>query len=215
MNSKVMALFALAWAASSLAAQEIPASRGLAFIDTSFENASPLWYDTAEDGTVRIHLIYDHEGDSPNRAAGHIHFKLEGEPGAKLTLEFLNLDNVWNGQPGSVARELRSMAISEDGRSWRSVRPEIIEERRVRLAVEMPGPVLFVARVEPYRLSDLERLLEEIRAHERVAIETIGQTVEGRNLEIVRLGRPDAPGEFFCGRARIRGKLAETGSSRD
>ena len=37
---------------------------------------------------------------------------LHARTGAKLTLEFLNLDNVWNGQPGSVAGELKTVAIS-------------------------------------------------------------------------------------------------------
>ena len=49
---------------------------GLEFIDTSFENASPLWYEAAPDGTVLVHLLYDHERSSPNRAAGHFHFRL-------------------------------------------------------------------------------------------------------------------------------------------
>src|SRR5690349_8366866 len=84
---------------------------GLTFIDTSVENASPLWYETI-DGVVRINLIYDHERASPNRAAGHIHFVIHGEPGTALTLEFVNLDNVWNGQHGSVAGELKSVARS-------------------------------------------------------------------------------------------------------
>ena len=52
---------------------------GLEFIDTGFENASPLWYDVA-DGVVRIHLLYDHERASPNRAAGHMHFRFTPGP---------------------------------------------------------------------------------------------------------------------------------------
>src|SRR5215472_15230426 len=32
---------------------------GFEFIDTSFENASPLWYDFAPDGTINVHLLYD------------------------------------------------------------------------------------------------------------------------------------------------------------
>src|SRR4026209_98861 len=63
---------------------------GLDFIDTSFENASPVWYERAPDGTVQVHLLYDHERSSPNRAAGHIHLRLHGRTGAKLTLEFMN-----------------------------------------------------------------------------------------------------------------------------
>ncbi len=71
---------------------------GLEFIDTSFENASPVWYEPTDDGTIAIHLLYDHERSSPNRAAGHFHFLLHAAPGSKLTLEFKNLDNVWNGR---------------------------------------------------------------------------------------------------------------------
>jgi hypothetical protein len=65
----------------------------------------------------------------------------------------------------------------------------------------MPGPRLFVARVEPYRLSDLEKLLEGIRQDPRVRITPIGKTVEGRELEIVRLGDPQAAYRVFI-RAR-------------
>ena len=135
---------------------------GLEFIDTSFENASPVWYDFASDGTIYIYLLYDHERSSPNRAAGHFHFLLQAKPGSHLTLEIKNLDNVWNGQPGSVAKELKTAVISQDGQNWKSTPLESLPENRVRLSVRMPGSRLYVARVEPYRLSDLDHLLASI-----------------------------------------------------
>lgn len=180
------------------------------FIDTSFENASPLWYELASDGSILVHLLYDHERSSPNRAAGHFHFQVHARPGSKLILEFKNLDNVWNGQPGSVARELKAAVISEDGRNWRSVDLESLPENRVRLSVEMPGPSLFVARVEPYRISDLEKLLASIRNNPRVEIQPVGRTVQGRPLEIVRIGNPQAPFRVFL---RARAHPWEAGSS--
>jgi hypothetical protein len=181
----------------------------LEFIDTGFENASPLWYDVVDD-VIRIHLVYDHERSSPNRAAGHVHFAINARPGSKFTLEFLNLDNVWNGQPGSVARELKAMAISEDGRTWRAVPTERPADNRVQLRVEMTGPKLYVARVEPYRLSDLERLLASIEKNPRVRIESIGKTAGGRNLEIVRIGASTAPYRVFV---RARAHPWEAGSN--
>jgi len=177
------------------------ANTNLVFIDTSFENASPVWYEFTADGTIRVHLLYDHERSSPNRAAGHIHILLHATPGARLTLEFTNLDNVWNGRPGSVARELKAVVVSENGRDWKSVPTEVLPTNRVQLTLEMPGPRLYVARLEPYRLSDLDRLLARIRQHPRVAITPIGQTVQGRELEIVRIGNPQAPHRVFL-RAR-------------
>src|SRR3974390_2164757 len=53
----------------------------LEFIATNFENASPLWYERDAQGTIHIHLHYDHERSSPNRAAGHFHFQVQAKPG--------------------------------------------------------------------------------------------------------------------------------------
>ncbi len=182
---------------------------GLIFIDTSVENASPLWYDVV-DNVIQLHLIYDHERASPNRAAGHIHFVLHAAAGASLTFEFRNLDNVWNGQPGSVAGELKTVAISDDGTTWKTVATESLPGNRVQLRVTMTGSTLHVARMEPYRLSDLDRLLGTIRRHPLVRIEPLGKTVAGRQLEIIRIGDPAAPYRVFV---RARAHPWEAGSN--
>ena len=179
----------------------VPHSTGLEFIDTSFENASSLWYEQATDGTILINLIYDHERASPNRAAGHIHFLIHAKPGSKLNFEIRTLGNVWNGVRASIAKELKTVCISEDGRNWRVIPVDNSSGTHVRFALEMTQPRLYVARVEPYRLSDLARLLEGIRADPKVEITTIGKTVQGRELEIVRIGNPAAPYRVFI-RAR-------------
>lgn len=174
---------------------------GLEFIDTSFENASPLHWETGTNGVIHVFLLYDHQRSSQNRAAGHFHFQLQAKPGSKLTLEFHNLDNVWNGRPGSVAKELKAVVTSADGLAWRSVATRTLPENRIQLDIEMPGPRLFVARLEPYRISDLDRFLADIRPRPQVAVENIGRTVEGRELEIVRVGDPAVPHRVFI-RAR-------------
>ena len=185
----------------SATAQIARPSSSLQFIDTSFENASPIWYEIDTDGTINIHLLYDHERSSPNRAAGHFHFQLQAPTGSQLILEFKNLDNVWNGQLGSISRELKAAVISQNGRDWTSVPLETFATNRTRLAITMPAPALYVARVEPYRLSDLNRLLASIRNHPLVQITAIGKTVTGLPLEIIRVGVPSAPHRVFL-RAR-------------
>ena len=74
----------------------------------------------------------------------------------------------------------------------------------------LTGPRLHVARMEPYRLSDLSRLLDAIRSHRLVGLEPIGRTVAGRQLEIVRIGNPDAPYRVFV---RARAHPWEAGSN--
>src|SRR5207248_1248805 len=112
-----------------------------------------------------------------------------------------NLDNIWNGRKASVADELKVAVVSPDGRAWKSIPLERLAVDRVRLAVTMPGTELYVARAEPYRLSDLEAWLGSIGKSPLVEITPIGKTVEGRRLEIVRVGHPDAPYRVFL-RAR-------------
>ena len=203
-------LFPLALWAWTLQAPPAAGSAALQFIDTSFENASPLWYETAADGSIQIHLLYDHERSSPNRAAGHIHFLIHATPGSTLTLEFRNLDNVWNGRPGSVARELKTLVVSADGGDWKPAPTESLPGDRVRLTVVMPGPRLYVARLEPYRVSDLDRLLESIGRNRLVRVTPIGKTAGGRRLEIVRIGNPRAPYRLFV---RARAHPWESGSN--
>jgi hypothetical protein len=174
---------------------------GLEFIDTSFENASPLWYEIDANGTIQIHLNYDHERSSPNRAAGHFHFQVHARPGSKLTLEFKNLDNVWNGRKESIANEMKIAFLSVDGRDWTAVPTRALPGNRVLLDLRMSGAKVYVARLEPYRLSDLDRLLAAVKTALRVETTSIGKTVEGRDLEIVRIGDPKAPYRVFL-RAR-------------
>lgn len=200
-TSCAVALAMICSASAATPGRSSATNDALAFIDTSFENASPLWYEFTDDGTIRLHLLYDHERASPNRAAGHFHFRVQAKPGANLTLEFTNLDNVWNGRPGSVARELKTVVTSEDGRNWRSLPTESLATNRVRLSIQMTTSNLYIARVEPYRLSDLDKLLAPLRRNPAVEITPIGRTVQGRELEIVRVGSARAPYRVFL-RAR-------------
>ena len=209
-GSRLFALLILTTAFHRGFAAEVRSNSPLEFIDTSFENASPVWYEFAADGTIQVHLLYDHERSSPNRAAGHFHFRLHAPAGSKLRLEFKNLDNVWNGQHGSVARELKAEVISENGRDWTSIPLETFETNRTRLTITMPGPALYLARVEPYRISDLDRLLDSIRDEPRVEITSIGKTVGGRDLEIIRIGDPRARHHVFL---RARAHPWEAGSN--
>ncbi len=188
----------LAWFASAccLSAAEpvrVNVHPDLAFINTSFENASPLWWEVDDVGTVRIHLVYDQERCSPNRANGHWHFQLQGTPGADLTLVLGPFENVWNGKLGSPVSDETISFVSADGTRWAPIRGKLLEGNLLQLQVHMEQESLYVARLEPYRISDLEAFKAGIADHPRVEIAEIGHTVEKRPLEIIRVGDPAAP----------------------
>ncbi len=200
--SILAAVFAVGTVAAGAPAEKpAPPASLLEFINTGFENASPLQWQADTNGSVQVFLLYDYERNSPNRAAGHWHFQLQGRPGADLDVVLHNFDNVWNGKPGSPVSKKSICYVSSDGKEWRVVPAELLEGNRLRVRVHLEKESLYLARLEPYRLSDLERLLNEIRGRPWVGITEIGKTVEGRPLEIVRVGDPEAPNRVLL-RAR-------------
>ncbi len=183
---------ALLWMPPSVqAADETP--HPLQHINTAFENASPLWWEVDAAGVVHVHLVYDQERSAPNRANGHWNFRIDAEPGADLTILLGPFANIYNGKLGTAVREPATTFVSDDGKAWRPVKMEYVEPDHRRLQVHMNGPTLHVARLQPYGLSDLEKLKADIAGQALVEITPIGQTVEGRELEMIRVGAPEAP----------------------
>ena len=104
--------------------------------------------------------------------------------------------------------------ISENGINWTAIPTELMSGYRLKFQVHMKSDKLYVASVEPYRLSDLEKLKTEISQNPLVEISTIGKTAEGRPLEIIRVGNPDAPYRVFIrARAHSMGIWRELGSA--
>lgn len=182
----------------------------LIFINTSFENACPLYWEIGSDGVVHIRLVYDQERASPNRANGHWHFELQAKPNAQLTLVLHNFENIYNGRKSSPAKSGTLCFVSDDGRTWRAIPTELTADHSLKLTVSTGTGSLYVARLPPYRLSDLEDLLKQIRTSPLVKITKIGKTVEGRDLEMVRVGYADAPYRVLL---RGRAHPWETGGS--
>ena len=91
--------------------------------------------------------------------------------------------------------------ISKDDIHWSAIPTELISNNHLKIQLHMESGKLFLASVEPYRISDLEKFKAEIKTSPLVEISTIGKTVEGRPLEIIRVGKVDAPYRIFL-RAR-------------
>ena len=71
----------LSWLlAIPLPAATVPHHPDLAYINTSFENASPLYWEADPNGLVHVCLVYDQQRNSPNRANGHWFLQLQTAP---------------------------------------------------------------------------------------------------------------------------------------
>ncbi|MFC1551544.1 M14 family zinc carboxypeptidase [Candidatus Latescibacterota bacterium] len=172
----------------------VPPVEGFHFIDTSFENASPLDWEIDEDRTIHIRLLSDHERSTPNRQGGHWHFKLEADPGSQWIIILSDgFDTIWNRQRITPLSDETTFCASPDGKEWTVHQTEMIEGNRLKLQVTVETGELYIARITPYSLSHLQSLKERIGGHDFVEITDIGRTVQGRALEMIRVGDPDAP----------------------
>ena len=175
------------------AVTRVEAVAGFHYIDTSFENASPLNWSVDPNHTIDVRLLYDYERLSPNRAAGHWNFRLEADPGTRWTIVLHNFDNIWNGRRGCPVSEQTTCWVSPDGQCWHVLPTDFLEGNRLKVDVTVETGSLYVARLEPYTLTHLHQLKRRLAGHEDVEITEIGKTVQGRSLEIIRVGDPEAP----------------------
>ena len=201
----VVAVVLLFFAPSVFAAE-------FSFIDTNFPNASPCDWTVETETSIRIAMRYDNERDAPNRASGHWHFRVVGQPGATLTLTLNRFETIWNGKRVVPVRDRTISFTSPDGNDWTPREMDFLEtESAVRFDVTLPeSGSLFVARMPPYTNDHLAQLHADLRESPGVRFESIGKTVAGRSLEIIQIGEEDAPFHVFL---RGRAHPWEAGSS--
>jgi hypothetical protein len=91
--------------------------------------------------------------------------------------------------------------VSDDGKNWRHIDVEVLNGIRTKIKVHMNADSIFIASVEPYGTTNLKKLLSQIEGNSKVNIETIGKSVQGRDISIIRIGDEKAPHRIFI-RAR-------------
>jgi hypothetical protein len=182
--------------------KEIAQDSSLIYINMYIENGSKMNWDRADDGSIVLDLAYDYERTTLNRAFTHWHFLVNACAGSDITLIFQNFNEIYNGIPVPFDPSWPAdCVVSTDGEKWHHVPAEWIEGERMKVKIHMDTDSLFVAQVEPYRLSDLQRLFFKIKDDQRVKIIPIGKSVEGRDLHIIQIGDDNAPHRLFI-RAR-------------
>lgn len=166
------------------------------FIDYFFENASPLSWKIQGDTIIKITLPADYERESLNRQTDHWHFRLEADNGThvKLILSKMMAD-VYNGKEATNWWNFKndiSCYISYDQKTWEAIKTSGLPGMELLVEFVMKGESVYVARIPPYTISNLENLKKRIGNNKLVKIYNIGLTVQKRPLEIIQLGNPGA-----------------------
>lgn len=214
---KLLPLFLLPLAACS----------GIA-IRTDFEGGSLGKIEQVSETRFRCAVAGQADQDGRNRQASWYSFRLDGAKGREVTITLTALRGEYNYKPGGLCvRDDTPPVISADGRTWRHLGEKIaLEKDEATFRVTPESDSLWIAHIEPYPASRLERFLDEIRGSPVLKDEVIGKTVEGRDLHLLTITElPGAPvvwlmcrqhawetGTSFVGEGAIRFLLSREGA---
>jgi len=175
------------------------------FIDYFFENASPLSWKIQGDSAVKISLMADYDNQALNRQTDHWNFRLLADEGTHVKLIFSKMvADVYNGNLATNWWNFEkdvSCYISYDQKTWEAIKTSKLPNMEFLVDFVMKGGSVYVARMPPYTITDLENLKKRIEKSKLVKFFNIGMTVEKRPLEIIQLGNPKAPNSIIV-RAR-------------
>ena len=172
------------------------------YINWAFENGSPLDWEEGPAGTVVIQPLFDYERGSGNRQLTHWHFKLSGIKGQALRLRIPPKENIYGGRRVNAFPTPVGSQMSADGVNWTPVVFQIMPDKGIEANVTLPADDVFFARIEPYTTKHLSAFLDRLKGNPNVKVEIIGETVEGRPLEMITLsGGPGRKSALLRARA--------------
>jgi len=202
--SVCIALFCILADASLISGQG-PAKMKIKFVDYFFENGSPVDWIIQGDTALKISLIADHERESTNSQTDHWHVKILADSGTQVKLIISKLQaGSYNGRPvtdwWNFDHDI-TCYISYDHKNWNAIKTSRLPGHELLADFVMQKDFVYVARLPVYTIQDLENLKSKYDGNSLFKIIDIGRTIEGRPLEIIQLGKPDAPNSVII-RAR-------------
>ena len=167
------------------------------FVSYHFENGSPLCWSIQGDTLLRIQLFPDYERESLNRQTTHWHFRVEADSGTNLRISVSKmLKEIYNGsESGEWWNRAHPIScyISYDKKHWIPVDTRLNDDREVLVNFVMQKNYVYIARLPAYTITDLEEMKARYAGRSDFNVIRIGSSLEGRPLEIIRLGSENAP----------------------
>lgn len=162
-------------------------------VDTDIETGSLSLWQVCDD-TIRVLPWRDYNHAGRNWTAIWCHFRIRGATGRRITLEFLDLADEWQHTPSFAWGPHTRPVYSHDGQTWHRFTDVAYHQARQQLTVRHTAQAdeLWVAYIEPYGVERLNRLLHDLAGSPGVAVDTVGTSVEGRDLSRVTVGDPAA-----------------------
>ena len=150
-------------------------------ITSSFDSGNIIVKDASDPSNVRLAIAKDHQSDFYQ----WFHFRVTGEKGQKLRLIIENA--------GSAAYpkgwENYNAVVSQDMMEWRRV-PTSYDGQHLTIEAELAENSLYVAYFAPYSSERHQMLVAGAQHYDHSSVSVLGQTLDGRDLDLITIGEP-------------------------
>jgi murein tripeptide amidase MpaA len=113
--------------------------------------------------------------------------KLEGVAGQRLTVSLTNAGQTTYPKGWDNYR----VVLSQDNQNWHRV-DTVYADGVLKFSAEPAGNALYMAYFEPYPLARQAAQAARWAQHPAVQVQTIGQSLQGRAMELLQIGTPAA-----------------------
>ena len=150
-------------------------------ISSTFDSGNIIVKAASDPSNVRLAIAKDHQSDFYQ----WFHFRVTGEKGQKLRLIIENA--------GSAAYpkgwENYNAVVSQDTMAWRRV-PTSYDGQHLTIETELAETSIYVAYFAPYSSERHQMLIAGAQNYEHSCVSVLGQTLDGRDLDLITIGEP-------------------------
>jgi hypothetical protein len=159
-------------------------------IHWDFEGGNLAKADRIGDASFRCHVKGQVDQDGRNRQANWYYFRVDGAKGRASTFTMVDLRGEYNYQPNAGAITKDTLPFySSDGVRWLPVEEASYDASVPALTytINMPSDRVWIAHTPPYTLVNFKSLSDDLAHNRDVTIETIGRSVEGREIPLITI----------------------------
>lgn len=150
-------------------------------ISSTFDSGNIIVKDVSDPTNVRLAIAKDNESDFYQ----WFHFRVTGEKGQKLRLIIENAGDA--AYPKGW--ENYKAVVSQDTMEWRRV-PTSYDGHHLTIEAELAETSIYVAYFAPYSSERHQMLIAGAQNYEHSSVSVLGQTLDGRDLDLITIGTP-------------------------
>ena len=162
----------------------------------NFQGAALGRIERLDENHFRCHVPGQQDERGRNRQATWYYFRMDHVANKDVTLTLTDFVGEYHDRPGICPMGPDIVPVfSHDQRAWQHFPSIQWDDRKKETTLQFRSErdTIWIAHVPPYTPEDLYRLLADLRERPDVVIETIGKTVQGRDIPLVTVTDPRVP----------------------